>query len=116
MGVQDFARALNEMQSKLIDRQGWKSITEEVKIRKFFNNIADVIKKSITTPVTDNMTLNEIVTKSEQFIAVIGGVNAENTKLGYLSSVFKYTNATSTSSSYPTQQLKSDKVYTQQNR
>ena len=37
LGVHRFARALDDMQSKLIDKQGRKSITEEVMIRKFLN-------------------------------------------------------------------------------
>ena len=46
MGVHCFARALDDMQSELIDKQRHKSITDEVKIRKFLNNISDVSKKS----------------------------------------------------------------------
>ena len=65
MAVHRFARALDDMQSKLIHKQGHKSITEEVKIRKFLNNISDVIKKSLTPYLTDDMTFNQIVTKSE---------------------------------------------------
>ena len=56
MGVHLFARALDDMQSKLIDKHGHKSITEEVKIRKFLTNISDVIKKSLTPHLTDDMT------------------------------------------------------------
>ena len=69
MGVHPFARALNAMQSKLIYKQGYKSITAQVKIRKFYNNILDIIKKSITAHLTENMTYNDIVTESEQFEA-----------------------------------------------
>ena len=69
MGIHRFARALDKMQCKLIDKEGRKSITEEVKIRKFLHNISDVIKKSLTPHLTDDMTFNQIVTKSEQFEA-----------------------------------------------
>ena len=67
MGVHPFARALDDMPSKLIDKQGRRSITDEVKIQKFFNNIPDIIKKAITAHLTDDMTCNDIVTKSAQF-------------------------------------------------
>ena len=116
MGAHVFARALDDMQSKLIDKQGHKSIREEVKIRKFLNNISDVIKKSLTPHLTDDMTFNQIVTKSEQFEAANRVANAEHTKPGYLRKAPRYTNATSTRSSYPTQQPGPDKGQPQQNR
>ena len=103
MGVRRFGRALDNMQSKLIDKPGRKSITEEVNIRKFLNNIPDIIKKSITPHLTDDMIYNDIVTKSEQFEAANRVANAKHTKPGDLSKVSKYTNAHSTRSSYSTQ-------------
>ena len=116
MGVPGFARALDDMQSKLIDKQAHKSITEEVKLRKFLNNISYVIKKSLTSHLTDDMTLNQIVTKSEQFEAANRVANAEHTKPGYPHKAPRYTNATSTRSSYVTQQPRPDKGQPQQNR
>ena len=71
------------MLSQVIDRQGRKSITDEVKIRKFLNNIPDIIKKSITPHVTDDMAYTHIVNKSEQFVAAKRGANVEHTKTGY---------------------------------
>ena len=70
MGVHRFTRALDDMQSKLIAKQGRKSITDVVKIRKFLNNLPDISKKSLTPHLTDDMTYNDIVYKSEQFEAV----------------------------------------------
>ena len=116
IGVHRFARALDHMPSKLIDKQGHKSITEEVKIRKFLNNISDVIKKPLTPHLTDDMTYNQIVTKSEQFEAANPVANAEHTKPGYTSKTPRYTDATSTRSSYATQQPRPDKGQPQQNR
>ena len=116
MGVHRFARALDDMQRELIDKQGHKSITEEVKIRKFQNNISNVIKKSLTPHLTNDMTFNQIVTKSEQFEAANRVANAEHTKPEYPSKTSRYTNATSTRSSYPTQQPRPDKGQSQQNR
>ena len=114
MGVHRFARALDDIQSKVIDKQGHKSITEEVKIRKFQNNISDVITASLTPHLTDDMTFDQIVTKSEQFEAANRVANAENTKPGYHGKTPRYTNATSTRSSYPTQQPRPDKGQPQQ--
>ena len=116
MAVHRFASALDDMQSELIDKQGRKSITEEVKIRKFLNNISDVIKKTFTPHLTDDITFNQIVTKSEQFEAVNRVATAEYTKPGYPSKTPRYTNATSTRSSYTTQQPRPDKGQPQQNR
>ena len=116
MVVHRYSRALDDMLSKLIDKQGYKSITEEVKIRKFLNNISAVIKKSLTPHLTDDMTFDQIVTKSEQFEAANGVANAEHTKPGYHSEAPRYTNATSTRSSYPTQQPRPDKGQPLQNR
>ena len=116
MGVHRFARELDDMQSKLIDKQGCKSITDEVKIRKFLNNIPDIIKKSITPHLTDHMTYNDIVNKSEQFEAANRGANAEHTKPRYPSKVSRYTNAGSTRSRYTTQQPRPDKCQLTQNR
>ena len=115
MGVHRFTRALDDMQSKLIDKQGHKSITEEVKIRKFLKNISDVIKKSLTPHLTDDRTFNQTVTKSEQFEAANRVANAEHITSGYPSKAPRYTNSTSTRSSYPTQQPRPDKCQPQEN-
>ena len=116
MDVHRFARVLDNMQSKLIHKQGRKSITEEVKISKLRNNICNVSKKSITRHFTDDMTFNEIVTKSEEFESPNRGANAEQTKQGYPNKPSKSTNATSTRSSYPTQQTRPDKRQPHQHR
>ena len=103
MGVHRFGRALDDMESKLIDKQGRTSITNDVKISKFLNNILDIIKQFITPDLTDDMTYNDIITKSEQCEAANAGANTENTKLGYPSEVSRYTNAASTRADYTTQ-------------
>ena len=54
-GVHIFARALDDKQSILIDKEGRKSISEEVKIREFLHNIPDVITKFITPHLIDDM-------------------------------------------------------------
>ena len=56
MGVHPFARAVDKMLSELGDKQGCKSIADEVKIGRFLNNMPDIIKKSITLHRTDDMT------------------------------------------------------------
>ena len=116
LGVHLFPRALDNMQSKRIDKQGRNSITEEVKIRKFLNNISHLIKKSITPHLTSDMTYNDIVTKSEQCEAANRVGNAEHTKQVYYRKIQKYTNATGTGLSYPTPQPKPDKGQPQQHR
>ena len=116
MGVHRFARALDDMQCKLIDKQGCKSITDEVTIRKFLNNIPDIIKKSITLHLTDNVTHNDIVTNSEQFEAANRGANPEHTKPGYYSKVLSSRYVTRTRSSYAAQQPRPGKGQRQHNR
>ena len=63
MRVHRFASAPDDMQSKLIDKLSRKSITDAGEIRKFINNIPNIIKKSITPHLTDDMTYNDIVNK-----------------------------------------------------
>ena len=116
MGIHRFARAVEHMQSKLIDKQGCKLITDDVKIRKFLNNIPDIIKKAITLHLTDDMTYNEIVSKSERFEGANRGANAEHTKPGSLSKVLRYTDATSTCLSHARQQSRPGKGQPPQNR
>ena len=99
MVVHRFARALDDMPSMLIAQQGHKSITDAVEIKKFLNNISDIIKKSITHHLTDEMTHNDIVTKSEQFEAANRGANVEHAKTGYTRKASTYTNETTTCSS-----------------
>ena len=115
MGVHRFARALDDMQGKVIVKQGCKSITDEVKVSKFLNNIPDIIKKSITPHWTHDMSCNDIITKSERFEAANRGADADYTKPGYSSEVSTYQNTTSTRSSYPSQQPRADKDQPQQN-
>ena len=115
MGVHRFARSLDDMQSKLMDIQGHKSITDEVKIRKFLNNILDIIKKSWTPHLTDDIIFNQIVIKSQQFEAANRVANAEYTKPRYSSKAPRYATATNTRSSYATQQPRLDKGQPQQN-
>ena len=63
MGVHHFARAMDDIQSKQIVNQGCRSIADEVKIRQYINNIAHLIKKSITPHLSNDMTYNDIVSR-----------------------------------------------------
>ena len=103
MGVHRFARTPDDMQSKLSHKQGRKSITDEVKISKFLNNMPYIIKKSITAHLSHDITHNDIVTKSQQFEAANRGANEAYTKRGYPSMLSIYTNKNSTRASYTTQ-------------
>ena len=116
MGVHCFARALYDIQSQVIHKQGCKSITDVVKIRNFLNNIPAIIIRCITPHLTDDMTYNDIVCKSEQFEAANRGANSEHTKTVYLSEVTGYSNSTSTRSSYATEQPRPDNGQSSQNR
>ena len=104
------------MQSKLIDRQDRKSITEEVNLRKFLNNILYVIKWSITPHLTDDMTFDEIVIKSEKLEVANRGTNAEHSKQEYLRKLHRYPEATSAHSTNHTEQPTADKSQPQQKR
>ena len=116
MGVHRFATVLDDMPSKSIDKQGHKSITDEVKIQKFLNNIPHIIKKSITLHLTDDMSYNDMVTKLEQFQVANLGATVDYTKPAYSSNVSRYTHATSTCASYSAQQQRPDKDQPPQNR
>ena len=116
MSVPRLARGRDDMRSKLIDKEGRKSITDEVKIRKLHNHILDIIKKSITAYLTDDVIYNHIVNRSEQFEGSNRGANAEHTKSGYSSKVSRYNHTTRTPLSYPTEQARPDKDQAPQNR
>ena len=115
MGLQPLTRGLDNMQSKLIHKQGRKSITDELESRKFLNNSPDLIKKYITRHLTDEMTHTDIVTKSEQLQAANVVANAEHTKPWYYRELSRYTNATRTRSSYTARQPRPDKSQQPQN-
>ena len=115
MAVHCFARPLDEVHRILIDKQGTKSITNEVNIRKFRNNLADVIEKSITSHLTEDMTYKDIVRKSEPLKALNRVSNGKHTKAGYSRQVCKHTNAINSPSSYWTQQPRPGKRQPHQN-
>lgn len=56
--VYHFARGLDAMQCELIPKQGRKLIADEVKIRKFLHYISDIIYKSITAHLPDDIRWN----------------------------------------------------------
>ena len=101
MGVHHFTSARDDMQRKLIDKQGRKSITDEVIIGKFLNNIPHIITQSITHHLTNNMTHNDIVPEEEEFVALNRCSHAAHTKAGYYSKLSRCPHATSTRLSYP---------------
>lgn len=80
MGVDRFGRALCDMPRKLIDKHSAQSITDLVKIWQFIYNIPDIIKQSIIPHLTDDVTYNDIVTKSEQCEGTNQLANAAHTK------------------------------------
>ena len=87
MCVHRFAIVLDDMHSKLIDKQCRQSITDEVQIRKVLNKIPDIFQKTITLHLTDYITYDDIVTKSGRFKAANRVTNEEHATLGYFSKV-----------------------------
>ena len=108
MGIHRFARRLDVMRSKLVHKQGRKWITAEVKIRKFHNNISDVINTYMTPYLTDHATCNNMVTNSNHFEHANRLAIAKHTTTGYPSKVYTDANATSARSSYHRQQQRPD--------
>ena len=53
---------MDNIHSKVIAKQGSKSITDGVEIRKLLDFITDVIKESITHDLRDDVTYNAIIT------------------------------------------------------
>ena len=109
MFVHHLAIELENIQTKVIDKQGSKSITHVVEIRKFLHFITDVIKESIRHDLIDDVTKNEILTTSEKYEDVNRGGHAEHIRPGYYSSVSSYSHTTSTPSSHHAQHLRPDK-------
>lgn len=89
LGFHRVARDLNDMQRKLIDEQCCKSISDEVKIWKFIHNIPDIIKKSITGYLTNDMPYNDIVNETDQFEGGNRVANAAHAKPRYYSQVLR---------------------------
>jgi len=67
MGIKTFANWLEELQIKLIDKDGNQSISEEVKCRKFRNHLLDYMETTLVPQMLDSWTLNDLVKKAESY-------------------------------------------------
>ena len=67
MGIKTFTNWLEELQIKLIDRDGNQSISDEVKRRKFLNPQLDYMETTLVPQILDSWTLNDLVNKGESY-------------------------------------------------
>lgn len=59
-----FTRIRGDIPNTIMDKQAHKSIIGAVHLRKFLNNLPDIIELFITPKLTDDKTYHDIVTKS----------------------------------------------------
>jgi len=69
MGIKIFANWLEELQIKLIDKDGNQCISEEVKGRKFLNYLPDYMETTLVPQILDSYTFNDLVKKAESYEA-----------------------------------------------
>jgi len=69
MGIKTFANCLEELQIKLIDKDGNQCISEEVKRRKFLNHLSDYMETTLVPQILDSWTFNDLVKKAESYEA-----------------------------------------------
>jgi len=69
MGIKTFANWLEELQIKLIDKDGNQCISEEVKRRKFHNHLPDYMETTLVPQILDSWTFNDLVKKAESYEA-----------------------------------------------
>ena len=67
MGIKTFANWLEELQIKLIDKDGNQCISEEVKRRKFLNHLTDYMETTLVPQILDLWTFNDLVKKAESY-------------------------------------------------
>jgi len=70
MGIKTFANWLEELQIKLIDKNGNQCISEEVEHRKFLNHLPDCMETTVVPQILDSWTFNDLVKKAESYEAV----------------------------------------------
>jgi len=69
MGIKTFANWLEELQIKLIDKDGNQCISEEIKRRKFLNHLPDYMETTLVPQILDSWTFNDLVKKAESYEA-----------------------------------------------
>jgi len=65
MGIKTFGNCLQELQIKLIDKNGKQSISEEVKCRKFPNHLQDYMESTLLPQILDSGMFYNLVKKAE---------------------------------------------------
>jgi len=68
-GIKTFANWLEELQIKLINKDGNQCISEEVKRRKFLNHLPDYRETTLVPQILDSRTFNDLVKKAESYEA-----------------------------------------------
>jgi len=69
MGIKTFANWLEELQIRLIDKDGNQCISEEVKRRKFLNHLPDYMETTLVPQILDSWSFNDLVKKAESYEA-----------------------------------------------
>jgi len=69
MDIKTFANWLEELQIKLIDKDGNQCFLEEVKRRKFLNHVPDYMETMLVPQILDTWTFNDLVKKAESYEA-----------------------------------------------
>jgi len=69
MGIKTVANWLEELQIKLIDKDGNQCISEEVKRRKFLNHLPDYMETTLVPQILNSWTFNDLVKKAESYEA-----------------------------------------------
>ena len=70
MGIKTFTNWLEELQIKLIDKDGNQCISEKAKPRKFLNRLLDYMETTLVPQILDSWTFNDLVMKAESYEAV----------------------------------------------
>jgi len=70
MSIKTFAKWLEELQIKLINKDGNQCISKEVKDRKFLNHLPDYMETTLVPQILDTWTFNNLVKKAELYEAV----------------------------------------------
>jgi len=69
MDIKTFTKWLEELQIKLIAKNGNQCISEEVKRRKFLNHLPDYMETTLVPQILDSWTFNDLVKKAESYEA-----------------------------------------------
>jgi len=69
IGIKTFANWLEELQIKLIDKDGNQCISKEVNHRKFRNHLSDYMETTLVSQILDSWTFNDLVKKVESYKA-----------------------------------------------